>query len=239
MDEDENSQFLPTLPAGQLGNFFYDEYKEPLSYSCSSLSSCASLHPRSRTLGESDTNYVSMIDTSLEFEYYSDEQNWTNRYILYKLLKQGNFEAEENRLFEYFLADNANTEYGLLYNAEFLVRNSIGLKQTQWDTLIEGIVDIGLYQAQLDTLIPNWEAADSSLLDSLVEQMFVAYGEPFFLPPFLHSYIPTILQSYNPKSNSISPLQYFSDWKAWELFAARRFFACASSIQKMCLWVQC
>lgn len=193
VDEDENAQFLPTLPAGQLGPFFFDEYKESQSFSCSSLTSCAALHPRNREISDVDTLYVHMIDSTLDFEYYAEEQSWTTRYILYKLLRQGDFIAEEGSAFESFLEDNVSTELGLLYNAEFLVKNCLNEKSGYWDTLITGMESLGNLQLQLDTLVPNWEIADSTLLDSLVDQMFFTYAE-----------IDTFSQELTPKWDTIS-----------------------------------
>ncbi|MBK9720350.1 MAG: hypothetical protein IPO78_01880 [Saprospiraceae bacterium] len=177
VDHWENSQFLPSLPGGQSGPFFLDQAKEAASFSCASLSSCAALHPRERYIGNADTPYISIIDESLNFEFYEDEQRWTSKYLLYKLLRQGDFIAEAESEFEAFLDDNVSTELGKLYNAEATVKNAISLKQNQWDTIGIGISELNEYQVQLDTLIANWEEADSTIKDSLYDQMLIAISE--------------------------------------------------------------
>ena len=117
VDSWENSQFLPTLPNGQSQDFVRDQQKQPTSYSCASLSSCAAFDGRNRTIGNSDTAYIDIINDDLDFEYYEDEQRWTSKYILYKSLRQGNFLAEESSDFETFLEDNDSSEFCLLYTS--------------------------------------------------------------------------------------------------------------------------
>lgn len=177
IDEDENSQFKPTLPPAQDGNFMVDEYKEPLSFSCSSLSSCAATNPRNRVLDDIDTFYVDVIDSDLDFEYYPEEQNWTTRYMLYKLLKQDDFTPEEGSVFESFLEGQASTELGLLYSGESIIQSAFALKLNQWDTIYDGMEDLAAFQWQLDTLVNNWVEADSTIQDSLVNQMFTSLTE--------------------------------------------------------------